>query len=95
MVVVETVVVVVWGVVVVGLAVVEGSRVVSWFSSMTGAAVVVKVKFCRANDSRLVIDRFKRGRVTTSKRAIKKGSSTAQNFTYSKARKMLGRLRCL
>ena len=73
MVVVETVVVVVWGVVVVGLAVVEGSRiVVSCFDSMTGAAVVVIFKFCPANDSRLVIDRFKRGRVTTSKRAIKR-----------------------
>ena len=71
MVVVDNVVVVVWGVIVVDLAVVEGRWVVV-LDSMTGAAVVVIFKFCRANDSRLVIDRFKHGRVTISKRAIRR-----------------------
>ena len=36
------------------------------------AAVVVTFMVCRANDSRLVIDRFKRGRVTINKPAIRR-----------------------
>ena len=71
MVVVDIVVVVVWGVVVVDLEVVEGRGVVV-LASLTGAAVVVIFMVCRANDSRLVIDRFKRGRVTINKRAIRR-----------------------
>ena len=67
-----------WGVIVTGLVVVKGVNAGSSVDSMTGAAVVVIFEFCRANDNRLVIDRFKRGRFTISKRAIRKGTSTEQ-----------------
>ena len=66
MVVVDTVVVVVDR----GVEVVDHGVVV--LASLTGAAVVVIFRVCRANDSRLVIDRFKRGRVTINKRAIRR-----------------------
>ena len=71
MVVVDLVVVVVWGVVVVDFVVVESCGVVV-LASLTGAVVVVIFKVCRANDRRLVIDRFKRGRVTINKWAIRR-----------------------
>ena len=94
-VVVEVMVVVIWGVVVTGLVVVKGIHAGSSLVLMTGAAVVVEFGFCRANNSRLVIDRFKHGRFTISKGAIKKGSSTERSFTYSKARKTFRRSRYL
>ena len=37
-----------------------------------GAIDVVVFKVCRANDNRLVNDRFKRGRVTINKLAIRR-----------------------
>ena len=62
-------------------------------ASLTGAAVVVSFMVCRANDNRLVIDRFKRGRATTNKRAIRNVLNVT-NCTYSTGKMRSGSLRC-
>ena len=62
---------VVWGITVVDLIVVEGGGVVV-SASTAGAVIVVLFKVCRANNKRLVIDRFKRGRVTINRLAIRR-----------------------
>ena len=62
---------VVWGISVVCGVVVVGDGVVEEASTV-GAVDVDMFEVCRANDKRLVIDRFKRGRVTINKLAIRR-----------------------